>query len=259
MRGSDSSTSGGNDDDGKRAEEDDEDDGGNGKSSDELATRRNRIDYPDDDYAIDNIPYNRLQIYNFIKENPGTHLRKINKDLGIAMGDTQYHLAILEKSGRIKSRRIGMYRHYYSADILGDKEETLLAFLRQETPRDIIIYLLEHPGSTQSDIANFKHFTAPTINWHMSKLVDAGIVLREKEGKYVKYTLQGDLKGLAYFLKIYHTDIWNKLAGRLAELFLELSTIRGANKGIVDYNDSNIAYGNDKQEQERDRWRREKG
>lgn len=172
------------------------------------------------------VPVNRARILEYIRENPGTHLRKVSKALGLAMGDTQYHLSVLERAGQVKSRRIRLYRHYYSAEILGDKEELLLAFLRQETARDIIVYLMEHPRSTQIDIAKFKNFSGPTISWHMARLAESGLVLREKEGKNVRYTLQGDLKGLAFFLKSYHPDIWNKLAGRLAELFEEVSAIR---------------------------------
>jgi predicted transcriptional regulator len=173
---------------------------------------------------------NRTQILEYIQKNPGTHLRKVSKALGLATGDTQYHLSILERSGKVKSRRIRLHRHYYSAEILGDKEELLFAFLRQETARDIIVYLMEHPRSTQIDIAKFKNFTGPTINWHMARLVESGLVLRERDGKNVRYTLQDNLKGLAYFLKSYHPDIWNRLEGRLAELFEEVSAIRADDK-----------------------------
>ena len=53
------------------------------------------------------------------------------------------------------------------------------------TARDVLIYLIEHAGSTQSDIANFKNFSAPTINWHMSRLIEAGIVTFHREWKTV--------------------------------------------------------------------------
>ena len=81
---------------------------------------------------------NRDRIYQFIANNPGCHLRKISKDLNLAMGDTQYHLKTLEKTDLIKSRRIGVFRRYYTVSIYGEKLESLLAILRQEVPRDII-------------------------------------------------------------------------------------------------------------------------
>jgi DNA-binding transcriptional ArsR family regulator/predicted transcriptional regulator len=177
----------------------------------------------DNHHTADN---NRSRIYEFIQQNPGVHLRKIVKELGLAMGHAQYHLNILEKSGRIKSRKSGLHRNYYSVAIVNGTFEIILAFLRQETSRDILVYLMEHPGSTQSDIANFKHFSSPTINWHMSRLMDNGMVESTKEGRTVRYSIKGAfIQNIGYLLKAYHPSVWSSLASRLAEVFLELSTV----------------------------------
>ncbi len=192
------------------------------------ATLKN--EYPDDSSSSDNpsnnhdIISNRRLVLSYIENNPGAHLRKISKELGLAMGDTQYHLDILEKSGKIRSRKINFYRRYYSASILGDREEMILAFLRQETTKDILVYLIEHPHSTQSDLADFKSYSSPTISWHMSRLIEAGIVSKTREGKNIRYSIDADHDKLLYLLKTYHPSIWNVLGSRLADLFDELSS-----------------------------------
>jgi predicted transcriptional regulator len=181
-----------------------------------------------DERGFDKSENNKIRLYKYIQNYPGSHLRKIVKDVGLAMGDTQYHLDILEKSGQIKSRRIGLYRRYYPVAIYDAISEIILAFLRQETSRDILVYLIEHPNSTQGDIANFKHFSSPTINWHMSKLIEAGIAKSTREWKVVRYSIKEDiLRNIASNLKTYHPSVWNNLASRLAELFLELSVSSG--------------------------------
>ena len=141
------------------------------------------------------------------------------------MGHTQYHLQMLEKAGRIRTLRATLYRHYYPASIPDEHHEVILAFLRQETARDILILLLEHPaGLAQNEIVAFKNLSAPTISWHMSRLVESGIVDSVREGRKVRYAVKKDLVGgIAALLKAYHPTVWNKLAGRLAELFFELS------------------------------------
>jgi predicted transcriptional regulator len=164
----------------------------------------------------------RFQIYDYIKKNPGAHLRMITRELQLGMGATQHHLDVLERSGKIKTRRINVYRHYYAVEVL-ETQHHLLAFLRQETARDILIYLLEHPRSTQNDIVNFKGFSAPTINWHMSRLEQAGLVRSVKEGRSIKYTIV-DSQNVAAALKTYHTNIWDKLLSRFAELFIQISS-----------------------------------
>lgn len=165
---------------------------------------------------------NKQRIYDFIKNNPGTHLRKISKELNIAMGDTQYNLNLLEKSGSIKSRRIGRHRTYYTVSISGERSESILAVLQQETPRDILLYLIENPGATQGDIVRLENFTAPTINEYMCRLIEIGLVRSHKEGRFVKYYLKGDIHDIIVLLKSYHPSIWNKLSNRLAEVFLDL-------------------------------------
>ena len=147
----------------------------------------------------------------------------ITRELELAMGATQHHLEVLEKSGKIRSKKKVMYRHYYAVDILETHHE-ILAFLIQETPRDILVFLVEHPGSTQKDIIDFKGFSPPTISWHMSRLVEAGIVKSIRDGRTVRYELALDLQNMASLLKEYHPSTWDRLLDRFADLFLQLSS-----------------------------------
>jgi predicted transcriptional regulator len=170
---------------------------------------------------------NRTRVYNYIKKNPGAHLRMITRELEMGMGATQHHLDILEKSGKIKSRRINIYRHYYAVEVL-DAEHNILAFLRQETAMDILTYLMEHPKSTQSDIINFKGFSAPTISWHMTRLEQAGLISSVKEGRTIRYTIT-DMQSIAMSLKTYHPNVWDKMLSRFADLFLQISSKKEEN------------------------------
>ena len=170
---------------------------------------------------------NRRYIYEHILMNPGIYLRKICKQTGLAMGDTQHHLFVLEKEGRIKSKKICQHkhRHYYPTTVINEQHELILAFLRQDTTRDILIYLIEHTGSTQSEIANFKNFSPPTINWHMSRLIEAGIVIGSREWKTIRYFIK-DPESLIDCLKNYFPTIWSSLSDRFAKLFIQISTAR---------------------------------
>jgi len=171
------------------------------------------------------LPPNGRRIYEYIVDNPSCHVRKISRELDLAIGDTQYHLKILEKKDLIKSRRVGLFRMYYAVAIFRERQQSILAVLGQEVPRDIILFLIESPGATQIDIARHKSLTPPTINWHMSRLIEIGLVSRRKKGKFVKYYTQGDTDDITNILKIYYPSLWSKLSDRLAEVFLDLSVI----------------------------------
>ncbi|MHB8545561.1 MAG: winged helix-turn-helix transcriptional regulator [Nitrosotalea sp.] len=163
---------------------------------------------------------NRKCVYDYIKKNPDAHLRMITRELG--MGTTQHHLDILERFGKVKSRRINIYRQYYAVEVL-EAEHDILAFLRQETAMGILTYLMEHPRSTQSDIINFKGFSAPTISWHMARLEEAGLVSSIKEGRTIRYTIT-NMHRIIAALKTCHHNVCDKMLSRFADLFLQISS-----------------------------------
>ena len=191
----------------------------------QIRRREESSDKHDDYYRKERSSENRLYIYKYILNYPGVHLRKICRELRLAMGDTQYQLSILEKEGKIKSKRVGNHRHYYPLTIPDEQNELILAFLRQETIRDILIYLMENPGSSQQVLANFMNVSAPSIKWHMSRLIQSDLVMATKEGKIVKYFIK-DPKSLTSSIKNYMPALWDSLVNRFAEKFFEISLLK---------------------------------
>ena len=165
---------------------------------------------------------NKQRIYIYIKDNPGVHLRKINKELNLAIGDTNYNLDNLELGGHIKHRKWGIYKRYFVIAIQDERSESILAILQQETPRVIVLFLMEHPGSIQSEICRHVSFSASSVKWHMSRLKEMNIVYERKKGKFVKYYIKGNVADIVSLMKNYHPSIWSKFASSLAEVFIEL-------------------------------------
>jgi DNA-binding MarR family transcriptional regulator len=168
---------------------------------------------------------NKDRIYQYIKNNPGTHLRKIKKELGLAMGDIQYNLNILEKLNLIKYRRISIYKHYYVKSVFGNRNELVLAILQQETPREIIICLLEFPGLSQKEISQNLGLSIPTIKWHISKLFEMKLIHFRKEGRMVKCFLSGDSMDFIKMMQSYHPSLLSRLSNTLMDVFIELSSV----------------------------------
>jgi predicted ArsR family transcriptional regulator len=127
---------------------------------------------------------------------------------------------------------MGMYRVYFSVSILEGRDESILATFQQETPREIILFLVEKPGATQGEIADRMGFSSSTINWHMSTLIDNGLVSSQKDKQAVRYYIKGSVKDIIGLLKLYHPKIWNRLSSRLADLFLDLSILSSKDMGF---------------------------
>jgi len=58
----------------------------------------------------------RGQIYQHIRENPGTTYSRVVKAVGVGNGTTTYHLNVLESTGFIKSMKEGFHKYFFEAD-----------------------------------------------------------------------------------------------------------------------------------------------
>jgi predicted transcriptional regulator len=166
---------------------------------------------------------NAKRVIQFIQDHPGCHLRRIRSELGISMGTAQYHLARLERDGRIVSNRRGLFRYYFPIGVFQDNEKNLLEVLSQETARDILIFIIEQKNPTQTDIAERIGVSAASVSWHVSRLAELGVISEIKEGKYKRYHLNGDPRNLASLMKNYYPSLWDRWSNRLAEMFLSMS------------------------------------
>jgi len=89
-------------------------------------------------------------VLDFVQQNPGSHLRKIKKELNISMGTVQYQLYRVEKKGLITSSKRGFYRHYFHVEIKGFDTD-ILEILSHETLRQIILFIIEQKNPSLSD------------------------------------------------------------------------------------------------------------
>jgi predicted transcriptional regulator len=166
------------------------------------------------------------RILQFIQNNPGCHLRKIREMIGISQGTVQYHTDRLEKMGRITSTRSGFYKYYFPVGIIQNNEKEILQILRQETARQILMFIVERQAPTQTDIVNSIGISASSVSWHMRRLIEFRLVEEIKEGKYKRYQLQDrkvSSKYITALMRNYYPAVWEKWSDRLIEIFLSMS------------------------------------
>jgi predicted transcriptional regulator len=174
------------------------------------------------------------KVLDFIQQNPGCHLRQIKNEIGMSMGSVQYQLFRLEKNGRITSIRRGLYKFYFLSGIFHDNEKDILQVLRQETARQILLFVIEQKNPTQTDIVNTIGISAASVNWHIRRLISFKLIYEIKDGRYKRYQLTGGSRDYSKYivdlLKNYYPSIWNSWSNRLAEMFLHLSRGGDTNK-----------------------------
>jgi DNA-binding MarR family transcriptional regulator len=152
-------------------------------------------------------------IYEFIRTHPGTHVRGLAKDLGLATGDLQYHLSWLEKNGYVKTVKTGFYRFVYPTMVFREEQELLLAVLSKDTQREILLLLLENRRMSQGGIARSLGCSQPTVCWHIDRLVKMGLLKRGATDG-APYEAAVDRDEVLTYVKTYHPDAWRRWSGR---------------------------------------------
>lgn len=122
----------------------------------------------------------RDAIAGYVEATPGAHFSKVRDDLNLATGETQYHLGRLVDKSVLEVRRDGDYKRYYAAGRFDEFERTALGYLRRETPRGMLLALLEVPDSSGTDLADRLSVSGATISTYAAELEGAGLLDRSE-------------------------------------------------------------------------------
>ena len=132
----------------------------------------------------------RRSIYHFVYRYPGLHFRELCRKLHIPRSTLSYHLKYLEKRGLLITKSEGKYTCYYVSNNIGNDQKKVLPLLRREVPRNIILYLLTISCASQIELSKSLEKHPTTIEFHLKKLLDIGIIEPapvDNKKVYIKY------------------------------------------------------------------------
>ena len=159
-------------------------------------------------------------IFSEIKNNPGIRFRELMKKVGITNGVMSYYLRKLEQSESVWAERTPRVARFYTSDLSAD-EAKLVKRLRQETPKKILVALV------QNDQLTFKELTAKickspaTTSFYLSQLVKDNIVATSKSD-FVKVYFNVERKRIANIIEEYHPDIIEQASDNFADIISSL-------------------------------------
>ncbi|UCH88021.1 MAG: ArsR family transcriptional regulator [Thermoplasmata archaeon] len=162
---------------------------------------------------------NRRDLYQYICKNPGMHLRAIERAMKISLGDIRYHLEYLEKEGLITSQKDEYKRTYFSAEDIYHGDRETLALLRQDSPRKILLFLINHPSSHFEDIQQELKKSKSTISFHLNKLIKCNIIEVKTEDNKNEYSII-DIEQIIRLLITYRSSFIDDTVDRVVEMWL---------------------------------------
>ena len=180
----------------------------------------------------------RRQIYELILKNPGLHFSEISRKLNIPKTTLTFHLDNLEKHGLIASIYEDKNSRFFVKQNFGNLEKKLIPILRKETPRNIILYIGWATCASQSELSRELEKSNKTIEKHLKKLLELGVIELVPIENGVMYTVKNisiiDRKPVGREV-IYRLALTSDPNISFGDLMDNLFTLYG--KGLV--NDSN--------------------
>lgn len=127
----------------------------------------------------------RQEILEYVRQNPGVHLRRIGHTLAISYGTLTYHLYRLEREGYITFAQEGLFKRYYST--VGRMKEAAklqpMPTALRDLERQIFDTIVANPGSAQSAIAAKLGLSRQALHYHIKKLEKAGFITKVPQGR----------------------------------------------------------------------------
>lgn len=163
---------------------------------------------------------NRRVIYDYILNNPGSHLREISRALNIHLSTLRYHLHYLEKRELIVSKKEKNLRVYFIAGKVSTRDKNIAPLLQQKRFRDIILVIIITPQLTHTEISNKLSIKPSTLSKYINILEDRGIISHEKEGREKRYCVSNEKSIMELFLT-YKKSFWDSLVDNVLEIYFE--------------------------------------
>jgi predicted transcriptional regulator len=116
-----------------------------------------------------------LQLQQIIEQNPGIQFREIMRSSGLKNGVLSHYLGKLEKSGIIKVMRGPRQSRFYPPKIT-EEESIVIKALRKQTPRDLLLALIENDGLEFSQLVKEVKKSPSTVSLYLSQIVEDGLV-----------------------------------------------------------------------------------
>ena len=159
-------------------------------------------------------------IFSEIKSNPGIRFRELMKQVGITNGVMSYYLQKLEQSESVWVERTPRVARFYSSD-LSEDEAKLVKRLRQETPKKILIALIENEQLTFQELVAKVCKSPSTTSFYLSQLVEENIINTSK-ANFVKVYFNVERKRIANLIEEYHPDIIEQASDNLSDIISSL-------------------------------------
>lgn len=126
----------------------------------------------------------RKVIFNAVCERPGLGVHDIADAANVSYSTATYHLERLVGAGMLVMTPDGNKLCYYkNGGAFNESERRLVPILKNREATRLLESILESPGTYRAALAERLGVTATTINWHLRRLREAGLIDETRQGR----------------------------------------------------------------------------
>lgn len=122
----------------------------------------------------------RTDIERAVADAPGVHFNELVRETAYAPGQIQYHLRDLVDTGALAREELFGRTHYYRPSF-DAYERHVLALVRRETTRDVLMACLDDDANRPGVVADRVGIARSTLEHHVSNLEAAGVVRKDRD------------------------------------------------------------------------------
>ena len=126
----------------------------------------------------------RKQIFDAVCSQPGLGVHAIARTAAVSYSTATYHLERLVDAGMLVMTPDGNKLCYYkNGGAFTENERRILPLVKNEEAAKLLEAIMERPGTYRAELAEKLGVTATTINWHLKRLREAGLIEETRMGR----------------------------------------------------------------------------
>ena len=126
----------------------------------------------------------RRRIFDLVRQRPGQSIAEIASVVGVSHSTASYHLERLLEFNLLAATQDGnKMRFFVNGGLFTEEDRRVLAALSNAETRRVLAVILANPGSYRAELTALLQVSSPTVNWHLSRLLAAGLVVEEPRGR----------------------------------------------------------------------------
>jgi predicted transcriptional regulator len=162
----------------------------------------------------------RRRIYGVVAQSPGLGSREIQRQTGMAWGETTYHLDRLVTAGLVHREQGGHQDYYFAATVpLGDR--TLLRLVRSDAPRRVLGALLTASNLTVPELQEQTGLSPGRLSIHLRRFLQTGLLQAGRRERFRTFMIT-DRDRVIRILVAYRSGFADGWVDRLLETWSEV-------------------------------------